>query len=763
MKPNIDINEWKIIESKWDPAQQINSESLFSLGNGRMGQRANNEEYFGGDSLQGTYVGGVYYPDKTRVGWWKNGYPDYFAKVINAVNFTGIDISINSEQLDLNIASVKTFHRELNMKEGVLKREFEATLKNGITTQVCTQRFLSISQDDLAVIKYEIQLEQDASIEITPFLDFNVTNSDSNWNETFWKCINQGSNDESGFVHSQTKKLNFHVACAMECRINGHKGLSSNKESYSKTNYKISAKKNRKYTLYKYVSVISSQNTEIHNLEIHAKNRAISAVNQGFNSLLTEHNNAWLKKWEFADIIIKGDLPAQQAIRYNIFQLLQTFTGVDSRLNIGPKGFTGEKYGGSTYWDTEAFCLPFFLASSEARISKNLIVYRYKQLGKAIENAEKLGFKNGAALYPMVTMNGEECHNEWEITFEEIHRNGAIVYGIYNYIRHTQDYNYLKEGGLEVIVAICRFWAQRVNWSNERSKYVILGVTGPNEYENNVNNNYYTNYIASWCLSFAIQSLNRWEEEDLVNYSEFSKKIKLSLPELKNWQKISENIYFPFSKKLDVFLQQDGFLDKEIIPAKNIPQDDIPINQKWSWDRILRSCFIKQADTLQGMFFFEDQTSLEVLRKNFDFYEPLTVHESSLSPSVHSVLANRLGYQEKAYDLYLRTSRLDLDDYNNEVQEGLHITAMGGTWMSIVYGFGGMKIIRDNLHFEPKLPKKWSRLIFNLRWRDAVLRIVIKQNDFNISNIKGDSVDFFVSEKKISLKNGENYNSNTIL
>jgi maltose phosphorylase len=163
------------------------------------------------------------------------------------------------------------------------------------------------------------------------------------------------------------------------------------------------------------------------------------------------------------------------------------------------------------------------------------------------------------------------------------------------------------------------------------------------------------------------------------------------------------------------------------------------------------------------MFFFEDQTSLEVLRKNFDFYEPLTVHESSLSPSVHSVLANRLGYKEKAYDLYLRTSRLDLDDYNNEVHEGLHITAMGGTWMSIVYGFGGMKIIGDNLHFEPKLPKKWSRLIFNLRWRNAVLRIVIRQNDFNISNIKGDSIDFFVSEKKISLKNGENYNSNTIL
>jgi maltose phosphorylase len=763
MKPNIDINEWKIIESKWDPKHQIVSESLFSLGNGRMGQRANNEECFGGDHLQGTYIGGIYYPDKTRVGWWKNGYPDYFAKVINAVNFTGINISINSLQLDLNIASVKAFHRELDMQHGVLKRDFQATLRNGITAKVSAQRFLSIVQDDLAIIKYEIQLEEDASIEITPFLDFNVTNSDSNWDETFWESVNQGSEGESGFVHSKTKKLDFQIAAAMECRIDGHKGLSANQESYSKTNYSISAKKNKKYTLYKYVSVVNSQNTEINNLEAYAKKRAINAVNQGFNSLLQEHSNAWLRKWELADIIIEGDPPAQQAIRYNIFQLLQTFTGVDSRLNIGPKGFTGEKYGGSTYWDTEAYCLPFFLASSDSKISKNLLIYRYKQLGKAIENAEKLGFKNGAALYPMVTMNGEESHNEWEITFEEIHRNGAIVYGIYNYIRHTQDYNYLKEGGLEVIVAICRFWAQRVNWSFERNKYVILGVTGPNEYENNVNNNYYTNFIASWCLSYAIKSLKSWEREDLENYSQFIRNIKIELKELKNWKKISENIYFPFSEKLGIFLQQDGFLDKEIVPAKNIPQNDIPINQKWSWDRILRSCFIKQADTLQGMFFFEDQTSLEVLRKNFDFYEPLTVHESSLSPSVHCVLANRLGYKEKAYDLYLRTSRLDLDDYNNEVHQGLHITAMGGTWMSVVYGFGGMKIIGDDLHFEPELPKKWAGLNFHLRWRNAILQIAIRQNVFNITNIKGDSVDFVVYKNKIILKSGENFNSNMTL
>ena len=204
---------------------------------------------------------------------------------------------------------------------------------------------------------------------------------------------------------------------------------------------------------------------------------------------------------------MEGDEEAQQGIRFNIFHLNQTYRGDDPRLNIGPKGFTGEKYGGSTYWDTEAFCIPFFLCTAPASVTRNLLLYRYKHLEKAIENAQKLGYTNGAAFYPMVTMNGEECHNEWEITFEEIHRNGAIAFAIYNYIRHTGDHAYLIDYGLEVLIAISRFWSQRVNWSGEKMKYVILGVTGPNEYENNVNNNWYTNTLASWTLQYTIETI----------------------------------------------------------------------------------------------------------------------------------------------------------------------------------------------------------------------------------------------------------------
>ncbi len=396
------------------------------------------------------------------------------------------------------------------------------------------------------------------------------------------------------------------------------------------------------YTLKKYIAITSTINHSVFALESKAINQLRDAYVSGFNVLLDAHRSAWTSIWKNADILIDGDVAAQQAIRFNIFQLYQTYTGKNDKLNIGPKGFTGEKYGGATYWDTEAYCLPFFLKTADPRIARQLLVYRYNHLQKAIENAEKLGFKDGAALYPMVTMNGEECHNEWEITFEEIHRNGAIAFGIYNYIRHTDDTAYLAEYGRPVLIGIARFWAQRFNWSTDRNAFVMLGVTGPNEYENNVNNNWYTNYIARWCIEYALK-VNADLSESIGN--------ALTEKEITDWKKIVSNVYFPKIENSRVFLQQDGFLDKELLNAQDIPESERPINQNWSWDRILRSVFIKQADVLQGLYLFEDHFDQQTIQDNFNFYEPKTVHESSLSPCVHVIIAAKIGMMEKAYEL----------------------------------------------------------------------------------------------------------------
>ena len=753
-------DNWSIIEEGFDKERVKSSESLFSIGNGAMGQRANFEENYTGETFQGSYIAGIYYPDKTKVGWWKNGYPKYFAKVLNAPNWIGIDIEIDGENLDLNSCKeVKNFCRELNMKEGWYNRSFEATLQNGIEIAVNIRRFLSLDIDEVGIINYEITpLNKAVKIIYKPYVDAGVTNEDANWDEKFWEPLETKHHENEAFVSAQTFKTHFKVTTFMQNSIlSNEEKLNISPEIISATDekiqfgYTVEVAQGAKSSIQKIGGYTVSLNHE--NTHIGAENAIKLALKKGYTQLLQDQIEAWSKIWEMSDITIDGDVKAQQGIRFNIFQLNQTYLGKDSRLNIGPKGFTGEKYGGSTYWDTEAYCIPFYMATKDQQVARNLLTYRYNQLDKAIENAEKnLGFKNGAALYPMVTMNGEECHNEWEITHEEIHRNGAIAFAIFNYHRFTGDYSYIPEKGLEVLIGIARFWHQRANFSKDKNQFVIIGVTGPNEYENNVNNNFYTNYSAKWCIDYAFEQIQKVSLEYPSDHKRIIEKVKLSDTELNDWRKVSGNMYFPKSEELGIYLQQDGFLDKDLVVVRDLDKSQRPINQKWSWDRILRSPYIKQADVLQGFYFFEDHFSTEELKRNFEFYEAFTVHESSLSPCVHSIQAAKLDKMEMAYAFYLRTSRLDLDDYNKEVEEGCHITSMAGTWMSIVEGFGGMRVKNDTLHFSPKIPKEWKGYSFKINFRNHILEVAVKHNktEFALEGTKEMTV--FVNGKPVLVK-----------
>jgi len=755
MKGYYKADPWSIVEEGFDPSAHQASESIFSLGNGRMGQRANFEEQYTGNSLQGTYLAGVYYPDKTRVGWWKNGYPEYFAKVLNAPNWTGIDVEIEGEPLDLNLVKPVEFRRELNMKLGYLERTF-ALYKGERRLEISVRRFLSMKRDEIGAIRFAIRsVDYAGPVSFTPYLDGNVVNQDSNYDEKFWDMELTKAVPGSAYLMAKTRKTGFVVCMAMGhmVELNGEHVETQmevvEKKDYVSNRISLELGQGEELILYKFVSVLTSQNYQAEDLVISAVKVLAGAMAAGFDGLFQEHVRVWEEKWAHSDIVIEGDTAAQQGIRFNIFQLNQTYTGNDERLNIGPKGFTGEKYGGSTYWDTEAYMIPFYLSTAPQEVSRNLLIYRYKHLGKAIENAHKLGFAGGAALYPMVTMNGEECHNEWEITFEEIHRNGAIAYAIYNYIRYTGDKDYLAEYGLEVLIGISRFWRQRITWSEAKKKYVMLGVTGPNEYENNVNNNWYTNKMAAWTLSYTLEALPYVKEANGSAYDNLIVKTRFDpKKEPEDWRDIIENLHFPREEKSGVFLQQDGFMDKEQRMAADLDPSERPINQIWSWDRILRSCFIKQADVLQGIFAFEDEYDREIIERNFDFYEPRTVHESSLSPCVHSILAARLGRSQKAYEMYLRTSRLDLDDYNNEVHEGLHITSMGGTWMSVIYGFGGMRIKEGLLSFDPLLPVNWKALSFKILYRGRVLQVSIDKDRVELENLAGEGLDLYLMGSK---------------
>ncbi len=635
-------------------------------------------------------------------------------------------------------------------------------MKSGMVAEVNASRFLSLDDHELGVIRYSVRLpEKGGRLGFTPYIDGNVVNEDANYGEVFWNETDRSTDDGSAMLVTTTRKTNFTVAFAIDYALYKDKkeicttpSLQS-REKYAGHSFEVEAGAVEEYTVYKYAAILSSENNSVNEISQLALTRVRAAAAKGYDKLLDAHREAWQKKWDESDIVIKGDPAAQQGIRFNIFHLYQTYTGNDKRLNIGPKGFTGEKYGGSTYWDTEAFAFPFYLMTSDLHVARNLLLYRYRHLGKAIENAEKLGFDNGAALYPMVTINGEECHNEWEITFEEIHRNGAIAYAIYNYIEHTGDSGYLEDYGLEVLIALSRFWRQRVNYSEPKQKYVILGVTGPNEYENNVNNNWYTNKIARWTMKYTINCISEVKSSapakfrDLVERTDFDETMETA-----EWNEIIKNMFFPYDEEREIFLQQEGYLDKLQQTASDINPPERPINQHWSWDRILRSCFIKQADVLQGLYFFDEEYDTETIRRNYDFYEPRTVHESSLSPSIYSIIASRIGRIDRAYELYLRTARLDIDDFNKEVKEGLHITSMAGTWLSIVEGFAGLKLRQQKLFIDPLIPEAWEMYSFMIRFRNNLLKISISKGRAEVENLSDKEISINVSGEEKSIKRG---------
>jgi maltose phosphorylase len=735
MKRLFGIDSWKIIETELHKEDFRLAESIMSLGNGHMGMRGNFEETYSGDFHRGTYIAGVWFPDKTRVGWWKNGYPHYFGKVINSTNFIGVKVLVDGEELDLHKAEVKDYYRELDMQHGVLTRKF-TVIQNGKETEVEAVRFLSVADRELAAIRYSVTAKNyNGNVTFIPYLDGDVRNEDSNYDEDFWYEVSRDASEYTGSLVMKTidnpfGTPTFQVATTMQTVVNGEavKVEVNEQVEYVENVIEVKADQGQTVTLYKYVAVTTDRDYEANELVSKGREVLDRSVEKGFEQLLEEHKNGWLSRWEIADVEIAGDDEAQQGIRFNLFQLFATYYGEDSRLNIGPKGFTGEKYGGATYWDTEAYAIPLYLSTAESEVARNLLIYRHNQLDGAYHNAKQQGLQG--ALYPMVTFTGVECHNEWEITFEEIHRNGAIAYAVYNYVNYTGDKNYLHEYGIDVLAGISRFWADRVHFNKFKNVYMMHGVTGPNEYENNVNNNWYTNRMAVWTLRYTLEVidfLKRDGHEDRLAGLGFTDE------ELAKWQDIIDRMYFPYDEERDVFVQHDTFLDKDLKTVDELSAEDRPINQNWSWDKILRSCFIKQADVLQGLYFFNHEFTEEEKRRNFEFYEPMTVHESSLSPSIHAVLAAELGMEEKAYEMYNRTARLDLDNYNNDTEDGLHITSMTGAWLAIVQGFAGMRTADGTLSFAPFIPKAWSQYSFNIIYRDHYIKVEVNQENVVLS------------------------------
>lgn len=750
MKRIFEVQPWNVITHTFDPKDKRLQESMTSLGNGYMGMRGDFEEGYSGDSLQGIYLGGVWYPDKTRVGWWKNGYPKYFGKVVNAVNFIKLPIEINGEPVDLAKDKISDFTLDLDMHQGVLNRSFVVE-RGSVRVALNFQRFLSVAQPELSVQKVTVKNLSDAEVDVTlkPSIDADVMNEEANYDERFWDVLATDQQADRGSIVAKTTPNPFgtpRFTSGMEMRLVTdlkNVAITQPNEKEVTTAYTGKLAPQASAELEKRVIVVTSRDYDTQESLTAAMHQLSDKVAQSsYEDLLNAHTAIWAQRWEKSDVVIQGDDESQQGIRFNLFQLFSTYYGDDARLNIGPKGFTGEKYGGATYWDTEAFAFPVYLGITDPKVTRNLLMYRYKQLDGAYINAQEQGLKG--ALFPMVTFDGIECHNEWEITFEEIHRNGDIAFAIYNYTRYTGDDGYVLHEGAKVLTEISRFWADRVHFSKRNNQYMIHGVTGADEYENNVDNNWDTNMLAQWTLKYTLEILGKVDQNT-------AKQLDVSDEEKTKWQDIVDRMYLPYDKDLNIFVQHDGFLDKDIEPVSSIPADQRPINQNWSWDKILRSPYIKQGDVLQGIWDFIDDYTPEQKKANFDFYEPLTVHESSLSPAIHSVLAADLHYEDKAVELYSRTARLDLDNYNNDTTDGLHITAMTGGWIAVVQGFAGMRVRDGQLHYAPFLPKTWTSYTFRQVFRDRLIEVSVHADGPHFKLLSGEPLTIDVAGEKVEL------------
>lgn len=754
MKRYLKTDEWSIIEDEFHADNLRMSESIFSLGNGRFGQRGNFEEPYSSDTYPGSFVAGIPFLDTTRVAWWKNGFPRFYTRIPNAANWSSIHLRLIDEELDLAQWDVNSFYRRLDMHGGISYRDVTATSPRGNSLKLHVEHLANMAHPDLCLIRYSVtSLNYTGRLSLMPLLEVDLNDRSEQTKEKIWNLLNSGTDNDCAYLWTQTRREDAQICYAMTYRFyKNNKEDSHNQiriEKGQQTGFSLGAdvKPGDTITVEKYVVIASSLYYERQELVEISMNMARKAKADGWNLLVDDHRKAWQKIWDETDVIIEGDPETQQGIRYNIFQLYQTYRGDDPRLNIAPKGFTGEKYGGNTYWNTELCCVPFFLISSPRKIVENLLMYRYNQLPKAIENARKLGFTGGAALFPQVTSNGEECHNEWEITFEEIHRNNIISYAIDQHASVTGSIDYILQYGLEVMIAISRFWSQRVTFSQPKQQYVILGVTGPDEYQNNVDNNWYTNFSCTRCLASTLHYLEMAAREHPEDYERICRVTHLDYDrETSLWRDIIGRMYLPEDKERGIFIQNDGFMDKELLSADAIPPDQRPINQHWSWDRILRSCYIKQGDVLLGLYLYYFLFDIETVRRNFLFYEPMTVHESSLSPHIHSILAARIGDMEKAHQLFVHATRLDLDDYNNEADQGLHITSMPGSWLAITRGFGGMRVRADHLSFWPAIPSYWKKYSFKINYQRRRVMVETSEKEVTITLLNGPALTLQVYE-----------------
>ena len=748
MKNSFPIDPWELHETGYRPEDLARNASLFFLGNGYLGIRGGleGETAKHGNPAKGTFINGFYESSPQVYGEAAFGYPDKKQALMNLPDPTGISFYLDDELFSPDHGIFLEYSRRLKLDEGLLVRDMYWESNSGRRIRLKITRCVSMVREHVAVISCRIcglenveklRIVSSCAIEsVSHERDKSDPRTGAGFEHSPLQCVKRAVECDRAIVFQKTANSDLSFA---EVISNSHCGglrSSGIDESDEKIEFKYEADimqtRDDEFVFDKFICFYTSIEEDVSMLVEKAVGEIVNAEREGAALIIDEHKVSVKKFWETADIKIDGEV--QQGIRFNLFSIYQS-AGRDGLRNIAAKGLSGEGYEGHYFWDTEIYVIPFF-SHTFPEIAESLLRYRYNILEQARQRASVMS--ESGALFPWRTINGEEASAYFPAGTAQYHINADIAYGIQHYVNTSGDDEFLKKYGLEILVETARFWVSLGYMDDKSGSFRINCVTGPDEYTAIVNNNYFTNIMAKSNLEYAVESVKSFRKSSLAEYRDIARRLELADEELLEWQKAADAMYLPYDNKLCVHEQDDTFLEKEPWDFSDENKNRHPLLLHLHPLVIYRYQILKQPDVVLANFLQGDKFTRIQKMRDYDYYNPITTGDSSLAPCIQSIMAAELGRVEEAYEYFMKTVRMDLDDINSNVSDGVHIASMGGAWLSLIYGFAGLRDYNGEPSFCPRLPKAWGSLSFKLRFHGLTLSVSYSR-DAAVYSLAGDS------------------------
>jgi len=752
-------DEWNVVEKAFHPEFLAQSETMLALGNGYLGMRGCPEE--GGPNVENTtLINGFYETRPIVYGEEAYGFAKTGQTILGVTDSKTVKLFVDDEPFWLPNANLLSYDRRLNMKSGTLDREVLWETPAGKQVLITSRRLVSFANRHVAAISYRVTLlNATASVVISSETAANEPSAHTEANDPRQTRVfaERALNHRAGYAKDrrivlchETEKSRLTLTCATDHSLEtscAHACKIACTEDFGQVAFTIDARPGCPIDLTKYIVYHTSQTASAEELCGRAEWTMDRVMSQGFQQLLASQEQYMDDFWRRSDVRVRdireertkrSTVEIQQAIRFNLFHILQASARAEDA-GVPAKGLTGQAYEGHYFWDTEIYVLPF-LTYTSPRIAKNLLTFRHKMLPQARARAKLLGHRG--AMFPWRTISGEEASAYYAAGTAQYHINADIMYALRKYVQATGDEPFLHDYGAEMLVETARLWLDLGFYSAAKGgKFCINSVTGPDEYNTVVNNNAYTNLMARENLRYAAQTVEAVRATNPEAYDALVRKTALEPSEVEGWTRAAESMYVPYDEKLNIIPQDDSFLDREPWDFRNTPREHYPLLLFYHPLNIYRKQVIKQADVVLAMFLLGNSFSVEAKKRNFEFYDPLTTGDSSLSSCVEAIIAAQVGDTEKAIEYGMAALLMDLADVGGNVKDGCHIASMGGTWMMLTYGLGGMRDDDGVLSFSPRrAPEDNAILRFPLTYRGQMLEVEIGLQKVEYTLREGESL-----------------------